>query len=88
MDRHQSFVLTQILSKYLKNGFDDNTNDLIQSCAEEIALEDWLPYIIEITYHIGYTNSILSDNISEYTYKQMKKMIVDNLYKRLSGGLL
>jgi hypothetical protein len=40
MDRYHSFVLTQILSKYLKNEFDDNTNNLIRSCAEEIVLDD------------------------------------------------
>jgi hypothetical protein len=86
MTCYQNFVLTLILCKYLKRELDEKTNALIQMSAEEIALDDWLVYVIEIAYHIGYAKSILADHTSEFTYKRIKKSIQDNLVKRLSGG--
>ena len=80
--------LMLILPKYLLCELDEKTNSLIRSCAEEIVLDDWLVYIIEITYHIGYAKSILADNISESTYKKIKKLVKDNLIMKLSGGLV
>jgi hypothetical protein len=75
-----------MLSKYIKGELDEKTNALIQICAEEIALDDWFVYVIEIAYHIGYAKSILADDISESTYKKMKKLVTDNLIRRLSEG--
>ena len=86
MTAYQSFILTSILSKFIKGELDAVTNTLIRLSAEEIALDNWLIYIIEIAYHIDYSRSILSENISESTYKKMKKLVKDNLIKRLSGG--
>jgi hypothetical protein len=86
MTCYQNFALASILHKYLKGELDEKTNALIQMSAEEIALDDWLVYVIEIAYHIGHAKSILVDNISETTYKRMKKIVKDNLIKRLSGG--
>lgn len=86
MTSYQSFLLTSMLSQYLRDELDEITSFHIRVAAEEIALDDWLVYVIEIAYHIGYAKSILADNISESTYKKMKKSVTDNLIMRLSGG--
>lgn len=86
MTSYSQFVLTLMLSKYIKGELDEITEFNIRVAAEEIALGDWLVYIIEIAYHIGYGKSILADNVSESTYKKMKKLVTDNLIRRLSGG--
>lgn len=80
---YQDYMLTLILEKYLLGELDEFTNEQIKIGAEEIALADWLVYVIEIAYHIGYNRSLLNLKISITTYKKMKKLVKDNLIKRL-----
>lgn len=82
---YESFVLTRLLCKYIRDELDEITRFNIRVAAEEIALDDWFIYVIEIAYHIGYVHSVLQDKMSECTYKNMKKLVKDNLIKRLPG---
>ena len=81
---YQECVLTYILEKYLRGETDEVTSARIRLGAEEIALEHWLVYVIEIAYHIGYNKSVLLLTTNESDYKRMKKLVKDNLIKRLS----
>lgn len=80
---YQDYMLTIILEKYLKGETDELTSAEIRLGAEEIALDDWLVYVIEIAYHIGYEKSLLLLKISGTTYKRTKKLVKANLIKRL-----
>jgi hypothetical protein len=82
---YQDYLLTAYLHKYIRDELDELTNFHIRVGAEEIALDDWFVYVIEIAYHIGYAYSLLKEKISEVTYKNMKKLVKDNIIKRLSG---
>lgn len=82
---YQDYLLTVLLRKYIKDELDEYTSAYIRIAAEEIALDDWFVYVIEIAYHIGYSYSLLQDKMSECTYKNMKKLVKDNLIKRLPG---
>lgn len=86
MSGYRDYILTQMLCSYIRNELDENTTAHIRISTEEIALEDWLVYVIEIAYHIGYAKSLLQNKIGETTYKKMKKTIKYNLIKRLSEG--
>jgi hypothetical protein len=81
---YQDYLLTILLQKYIRDELDEITRFNIRVAAEEIALDDWFVYVIEIAYHIGYAYSLLNEKISETTYKMRKKSVVDNLIKRLS----
>jgi hypothetical protein len=83
---YQHFLLVNLLRSYIKVELDEITSFHSRVAAEEIALDDWFIYVIEIAYHIGYAYSLLKQKISEVTYKNMKKLVKDNLLKRLSGG--
>lgn len=83
---YQHFLLVNLLRSYIKDELDEITSFYIRVGAEEIALDDWFIYVIEIAYHIGFVHSLLKEKISEVTYKNMKKLVKDNLIKRLSGG--
>lgn len=80
---YSEYVLTALLCRYIKDELDENINAHIRIAAEEIALDDWLVYVIEIAYHISYAYSLLKEKMSETTYKKMKKLVKDNLIKRL-----
>lgn len=67
---YQQFLLVNLLRSYIRDELDEITNFNIRVGAEEIALDDWYIYVIEIAYHIGYSYSILKENISEVTYKK------------------
>lgn len=81
---YQDCVLTHTLEKYLLGETDEFTSAKIRLGAEEIALDNWLVYVIEIAYHFGYNKSLLNLKIGETTYKKMKKLVKDNLIKRLA----
>lgn len=80
---YQDYMVTCILQRYLLGETDEFTDVWIIIGAEEIALDDWLIYVIEIAYHIGYAHSLLQQKFSEKTYKETKKAVKDNLIKRL-----
>lgn len=80
---YESFVLTRLLGQYLKEELDEVTRFNIRVAAEEIALDDWFVYVIEIAYHIGYAHSLLQGKLGETTYKKMKKLVKNNLIKKL-----
>lgn len=82
---YQHFLLVELLRSYIRDELDEITNFYIRVGAEEIALDDWYIYVIEIAYHIGYAYSLLNKKTSEVTYKNMKKIVKNNLIKRLSG---
>lgn len=82
---YSDYLLTVVLCKYIRGETDEYTTAYIRIAAEEIALDDWFVYVIEIAYHIGYAYSALKKRISEVTYKKYKKSVKDNLIKRLSG---
>lgn len=82
---YQDHLLTVLLHKYIRVELDEITSFHIRVAAEEIALDDWFVYLIEIAYHIGYAYSLLKEKTSEVTYKNMKKLVKDNLIKRLLG---
>ena len=81
---YQDFLLTILLGKYIRDELDEITRFNIRVAAEEIALDDWLVYVTEIAYHIGYAYSLLNEKISETTYKKMKGLVKDHLIIRLS----
>ena len=83
---YQHFLLINLLRSYIKDELDEITNFHIRVGAEEIALDDWNIYVIEIAYHIGFAYSLLKEKISEVTYKNMKKLVKENIIKRLSEG--
>jgi hypothetical protein len=80
---YEEFVLVDLLRSYIRNELDEITNFHIRVGAEEIALDDWFVYVIEIAYHIGYAHSLLKEKMGEVTYKNMKKLVKENLIKRL-----
>lgn len=81
---YQDYVLRTILEAYLRDELDEYTTANIRIASEEIALDDWLVYIIEIAYAVGYARSILQNKISEPTYKRTKLLVKSNLKQRLT----
>lgn len=81
---YQDYLLTILLGRYVRDELDEITRFNIRVAAEEIALDDWFIYVIEIAYHIGYAYSLLNEKISETTYKKMKGLVKDHLIIRLS----
>lgn len=80
---YQDYLLTTLLQKYIRVELDECTNSCVRIAAEEIALDDWFIYVIEIAYHIGYAYSLLKEKMGEVTYKNMKKLVKNNLIKKL-----
>lgn len=85
---YKDFVLSLTLQKYLKGELNEYANTIIREGAEEIVLQNWLVYIVEIAYGIGYLNSLLIEKISSSTYKIAKKEVKENLIKKLSQAAL
>lgn len=83
MTTNERIALRDKLAHYFKGELDADTNEVIYEAACEIALGDGVIYLVEICYAIGYKNSLLAANIGETTYKKMKKLVADNLLKRL-----
>lgn len=75
-----------LLRCYLKGGLSLKIESLIREASEEITLEYWRAFLIEIAYSVGYANSILNDEMSESTYKELKKLVKENLIKKIMSN--
>ena len=84
---YEDYVLVELLRLYIRGKLDKNTEVNIRIAAEEIALDDWFVYVIEIAYHIGYAHSLLNEKMSEVTYKNMKKQVKENLKEKNKKGV-
>lgn len=79
--QHKIDIPAQICWRYLKGGFDGDTNETIYTIVNSVLPnpEDTLNMIYDIAYRVGYYNSILCNSMSECTYKKTKKWIRDTL---------
>lgn len=86
MTPKQNEALHSILVKYFSGELDDETNEIIYEAACELTLSKARIYLAEITYGIGYSKSLLRSEVGEATYKKLKTLCKNNIYKRLKEG--
>lgn len=78
-----NFQIDSTNYKYLLICYLKGDLSLIRESSEEITMVYWRTFLIEIAYNIGYAKSILNDEMSETTYKHLKKLVKENLVKKI-----
>lgn len=79
----QDRALHSMLVKYFNGELDDATNEIIYEAACELTLIRARTFLAEITYNIGYAKSLMQSVMGETTYKRLKTLCKNNIYKRL-----